>query len=192
MTFKTCYDRLLAGGVLILKIFLRGIQGFLLVGAAMLLGSSSGINYYNNTTNSNLDFTLDLNAMAMKLESDIKNDIYSAKDTYTGYLTGYGADCPLFSGHMACMSNLDVLNGNVTYEDKTYGKVNIVASSKALPCGTIIRINEHKLHSEPMYAIVLDRGVSKYNLDLLTVSEDYASKNVGRSVVSYDVLRKGW
>ena len=90
------------------------------------------------------------------------------------------------------MSNLDVLNGNVTYEDKTYGKVNIVASSKALSCGTIIRINEHKLHSEPMYAIVLDRGVSKYNLDLLTVSEDYARKNVGRSVVSYDVLRKGW
>ena len=43
-----------------------------------------------------------------------------------------------------------------------------------------------------MYAIVLDRGVSKYNLDLLTVSEDYARKNVGRSVVSYDVLRKGW
>ena len=159
MTFKTCYDRLLAGGVLILKIFLRGIQGFLLVGAAMLLGSSSGINYYNNTSNSNLDFTLDLNAMAMKLENDIKNDIHSAKDTFTGYLTGYGADCP---------------------------------SSKALSCGTIIRINEHKLYSKPMYAIVLDRGVSKYNLDLLTVSEDYARKNVGRSVVSYDVLRKGW
>ena len=192
MTFKICYDRLLAGGVLILKIFLRGIQGILLVGAAMLLGSSSGINYYNNTSNSNLDFTLDLNAMAMKLENDIKNDIYSAKDTYTGYLTGYGADCPLCSGHLACMSNLDVLSGDVTYEDKTYGKVNIVASSKALPCGTIIRINEHKLHSEPMYAIVLDRGVSKYNLDLLTVSEAYAYKNVGRSVVSYDVLRKGW
>ena len=164
----------------------------MVIGIAMLLGSSSGINYYNNTSNSNLDFTLDLNAMAMKLENDIKNDIYSAKDTYTGYLTGYGADCPLCSGHLACMSNLDVLNGNVNYEDKTYGKVNIVASSKALPCGTIIRINEHKLHSEPMYAIVLDRGVSKYNLDLLTVSEDYARKNVGRSVVSYDVLRKGW
>ena len=164
----------------------------MVIGIAMLLGSSSGINYYNNTSNSNLDFTLDLNAMAMKLENDIKNDIYSAKDTYTGYLTGYGADCPLCSGHLACMSNLDVLNGNVTYEDKTYGEVNIVASSKALPCGTIIRVNEHKLYDEPMYAIVLDRGVSKYNLDLLTVSEDYASKNVGRSVVSYDILRKGW
>lgn len=176
-----------------MKIFLRGIQGLLVVGATLLLGSSgSGINYLNNSKNSNLSLTLDLNAMAMKLENDIKNDLYSVKDTYTGYLTGYGADCPLCSGRLACMSNLDVLNGNVMYEDRTYGEVNIVASSKALPCGTIIRINEHKLYDEPMYAIVLDRGVSKYNLDLLTVSEDYASKNVGRSVVSYDILRKGW
>ena len=44
----------------------------MVIGIAMLLGSSSGINYYNNTSNSNLDFTLDLNAMAMKLENDIK------------------------------------------------------------------------------------------------------------------------
>ena len=193
MTFRDTYDRLLSGGGFILKIFLRGIQGLLVVGTTLLLGSSgSGINYLNNSKNTNLSLTLDLNAMAMKLENDIKNDLYSAKDTYTGYLTGYGADCPLCSGHLACMSNLDVLNGNVMYEDRTYGEVNIVASSKALPCGTIIRINEHKLYDEPMYAIVLDRGVSKYNLDLLTVSEAYASKNVGRSVVSYDILRKGW
>ena len=96
------------------------------------------------------------------------------------------------TGVQTCALPIYVLNGNVTYEDKTYGEVNIVASSKALPCGTIIRINEHKLYDEPMYAIVLDRGVSKYNLDLLTVSEAYASKNVGRSVVSYDILRKGW
>ena len=164
----------------------------MVIGIAVLLGSSSGIIYYNNTSNSNLDFTLDLNAMAMKLENDIKNDIYSAKDTFTGYLTGYGADCPLCSGHLACMSNLDVLSGNVTYEDKTYGKVNIVASSKALSCGTIIRIHVHKLYGELMYKKKIDRGVSKYNLDLLTVSEDYARKNVGMSVVSYDVLRKGW
>lgn len=175
-----------------MKIFFRGIKLFTLIGVGLLLGSSSGINYYNNTSNSNLDFTLDLNVMAMRVEEDIKNDIYSAKESYTGYLTGYGADCPLCSGHLACMSSLDVLSGNVTYDDKTYGTVNIVASSKALPCGTIIRINEHKLKNEPLYAIVLDRGVGKYNLDLLTVSEDYASKNVGRSVVSYDILRKGW
>ena len=73
MTFRDTYDRLLSGGGFILKIFLRGIQGLLVVGTTLLLGSSgSGINYLNNSKNSNLSLTLDLNAMAMKLENDIK------------------------------------------------------------------------------------------------------------------------
>ena len=148
--------------------------------------------YYNNTSNSSLDFTLDLNAMAMKLENDSKNDIYSAKDTYTGYLTGYAADCPLCGGHLACMPSLDVLHGNVTYQDAIYGKLNIVASSTATPCGTVIRINEHRMGSEPIYAIVLDRGVGGNNLDLLTPSQEYALSHVGRSIVSYDILRRGY
>ena len=164
----------------------------MVIGIAMLLGSSSGINYYNNTSNSNLSLTLDLNAMAMKLESDIKNDLYSSKDTYTGYLTGYAADCPLCGGHLACMPSLDVLHGNVTYQDAIYGKLNIVASSTATPCGTVIRINEHRMGSEPIYAIVLDRGVGGNNLDLLTPSQEYALSHVGRSIVSYDILRRGY
>ena len=90
------------------------------------------------------------------------------------------------------MPDLDVLNGNVTYVDDTYGELNIVASSTSIPCGTIVRINDYKNTDEPFYAIVLDRGVGRNNLDLLTESEEYAYKYVGRSIVNYDILREGW
>ncbi len=174
-----------------MKFIINTIKSALL-GVIMLTMFSSTRSNYMQISNTNFNLTLDLNAMALKVQEDIENDIYAAKDTYTGYLTGYGADCPLCSGHLACKSDLDVLHGNVTYDDVVYGKLNIVATSKAIPCGSVIRINEHKLGSEPLYAIVLDRGVSKYNIDLLTVSEAYASANVGRSVVTYDILRSGW
>lgn len=154
--------------------------------------SSTSNSNFTKVSNSNLNKTLDLNSMVLKVKEDIANDIYSAKDTYTGYLTGYSADCPLCSGHLACMPSLDVLHGNVVYQDPTYGTLNIVASSTGIPCGTVIRINEHKLGSDPLFAIVLDRGVGGNNLDLLTVSEQYALNNVGRSIVSYDILRSGY
>ena len=42
---------------------------------------------------------VNLSTMALKLEEDIQNDLYSAKDTFTGDITGYGANCPLCSGN---------------------------------------------------------------------------------------------
>lgn len=142
--------------------------------------------------NANLNKTLNLTAMAMKVQEDIKNDIYAVKDTYVGDLTGYAADCPLCSGKLACMPSLDVLNGNVNYTDSTYGSVRIVASSRNLACGTIVRFSSSRISDEPVIAIVLDRGVVGKSLDLLTVSEDYARKYVGRQEITYDVLRQGW
>ena len=154
-----------------------------------VVSASNGSEFkVNNSTN----FRTDLSLMALKVEEDIQNDIYSAKETYSGDLTGYGADCPLCGGTLACMPSLDVLHGNVNYDDETYGNVRIVASSRNLPCGTIIRFNSPRISADPTVAIVLDRGVLGYNLDLLTVSEAYASDNVGRIKITYDVLRKGW
>lgn len=173
------------------KIFNRILKGIILLTIITFVSSSTGVSFLK-TSNSNLNLTLDLTAMATKLENDIQNDLYSAKDTYSGYLTGYGADCPLCNGTLSCMPTLDVLHGNVYYTDDTYGEVRIVASSKKLSCGTIIRINESKISDEAIYAIVLDRGVSNYNIDLLSVNEEYASLYVGRSIISYDVLRRGW
>ena len=108
-----------------------------------------------------------------------------------GYLTGYGADCPLCGGTLACLSSYNVYKKNVvTYNDRTYGNVRIVASSRNLPCGSIVRINSNRVPGG--LAIVLDRGVLGNNLDLLCPSEDYASQYVGRSYVTYEILRRGW
>lgn len=167
------------------------IKSVILVGFIGLIFTSSS-NLTTKVSNENLTLTLNLESMAMRVKEEIANDIYSAKESYSGYLTGYGADCPLCGGTLACMPGLDVLHGNVTYDDKTYGTVNIVASSKNVPCGTILRINDYRNSNGPMYAIVLDRGVGGYNLDLLTINEAYAYQNVGRSIVNYDVLRRGW
>ena len=95
------------------------------------------------------------------------------------------------SGRLACLPKYNVLDGTETYDDLSYGNVKIVASSKNLPCGSIVRLNKTKLSDEPVLAIVLDRGVLGNDLDLLTSNEAYAYQ-VGRSTVTYDVLRNGW
>ena len=175
----------------VLSHFNRLIKLIVLVIATMLLiGTSNGSQY--KVKNSNLNLSTDLTLMALKVEKDIQNDIYSAKETYEGDLTGYGADCPLCGGHLACMPSLDVLNGNVSYTDQTYGSVRIVASSQNLPCGSVVRFDAPGISDEKMVAIVLDRGVTGTALDLLVESNNAAYTSVGRRKITYDVIRKGW
>lgn len=142
---------------------------------------------YSDNTNKNVN----LSTMAMKVEELKENDIYSAKDTYTGDLTGYVFNCPLCNGTLGCMRNYDITDGKTTYPDETYGNVRIVASSSNLPCGSIVRFNVNKISAEPVIAIVLDRGVRGNALDLLSKDVEYAL-NLGRVVITYDVLREGW
>lgn len=111
--------------------------------------------------------------------------------TYTGKLTGYVYNCPGCSGKLACDSSIDLSNGNVTYNDPTYGTVNIVATSTNLACGSIVEINS-SMSDTPMLAIVLDRGVQGTTLDLLTPSVEYAINNVGNKQATYNVLRNGY
>ena len=107
-------------------------------------------------------------------------------ETHTGDLTGYSADCPACNGTLACKPTYNVYkNGVVTYNDVTYGNVRIVATSRNIPCGSIIKYND-------TYAIVLDRGVLGYDVDLLVESEEYARQNVGRSKITYEIIRSGW
>lgn len=165
----------------------------------VLKTSSSKIETYSN--NENLNKNINLSTMAIfinKEEEEKRNEealqtyLWGSLDSYTGDLTGYGAFCPLCTGRLACMSSLDLSNGRTTYEDKTYGEINIVASSKNLPCGTIIRFNSKKISDDPVIAIVLDRGVLGNDIDFLSASEEYAAKYIGRSSITYDVLRIGW
>ena len=148
--------------------------------------------FESSVSNNSLNKTVDLSAMAMKITEFDYDLLYSALDTYTGDLTGYVYNCPLCTGRLACKSNYDLTGGVDTYPDETYGSVKIVASSSNLPCGTIIRFNSPRVSEQPVIAIVLDRGVLGTAIDLLVPHIDYATGVVGRSSITYDVLRRGW
>ena len=111
--------------------------------------------------------------------------------TYKGHMTGYVYNCPKCSGKLACDASLDLSDGNVNYYDSVYGDIRIVASSKNLPCGSIVSIKS-EISNDPIVAIVLDRGVSGTTLDLLTKSEEEARTSIGRKDITYDVLRNGY
>ena len=143
---------------------------------------------YNNNPNKGVDEV----AMAMKISEFDYESLYGAKNTLVGDLTGYAYNCPLCSGKLACLGNYNITDGTTTFNDETYGNVMIVASSTNLSCGSIVRFNVEKLSNDPILAIVLDRGVRGNNLDLLSVSEEYAINNIGRVKITYDVLRNGW
>ncbi len=142
--------------------------------------------------NENVNKTVNLTTMAMKIievEDTIK---YTPIATYTGDLTGYAYNCPLCNGTLGCMPKYNIKDGTTTYNDYEYGEVKIVASSKSIPCGSIVRFKSSRVGEGEQFAIVLDRGVGGYALDLLAPSEEYASKYIGRSEITYDVLRSGW
>ena len=153
------------------------------------IGTSSNVNA-RKVDNINQNNVLDLSSMARKYQEDVENDLYASLDTYVGSLTGYVANCPLCSGYLAC-TNEYMVNKPALYDDIDYGNVKIVASSKNLPCGSIIKFNASRISNEPVVAIVLDRGVLGNAIDLLTEDYDYAI-NVGRMTITYDVLRTGW
>ena len=172
------------------RVFSRTIRIIIIILFVML--STSYVHIIENKTFSdNTNKNVNLSTMAMKVEELKENDIYSAKDTFTGDLTGYVFNCPLCNGTLGCMRNYYITDGKTTYPDEIYGNVRIVASSKNLPCGSIVRFNNNRISEEPILAIVLDRGVRGNALDLLSENIDYAYM-VGRSVITYDVLREGW
>ncbi len=140
----------------------------------------------------NINKTINLSTMAMKAKEFQENDIYSAKDTFTGDLTGYVYNCPLCGGTLGCKPSYDITDGKTTYPDSMYGTVRIVASSKNLPCGSIVRFQTDRISPYPVIAIVLDRGVRGNALDLLSSDIRYAYDIVERSVITYDVLRFGY
>ena len=143
----------------------------------------------NNASNR----VINLSTMALKLEEDLKNDLYSAKDTFTGDITGYGANCPMCSGHLAC-SSYYVKDGTTTYPDLEYGTVRIVAADASVPCGTIVKISNVTFTDEPFYAIVLDRGgaIKGTLFDLLFETEQDALIVGRQKNVQYEIQRLGW
>ena len=144
-----------------------GLKIFVLISAILIL-ETKATDMVLNAQNSNLNKQVDLKSLAIL---DIKEEEQkNAPETLSQ----------------------DLRNGNINYYDNTYGNVRIVASSKNLECGSIVSINASSVSSEPIIAIVLDRGVSGTKLDLLMPSEHEARKNVGNTKITYDVLRRGF
>ncbi len=142
--------------------------------------------------NENVNKTINLSTMALKVIEVEQTLKYTAIDTYTGDLTGYVYNCPLCNGTLACMPSYDITDGKNTYNDAEYGEVYIVASSKNLPCGSIVSFESSRISDDKVVAIVLDRGVRGNALDFLAPNIEYAYNNIGRSTITYDVLRSGW
>ena len=170
------------------------IELIIAIVAIFSLGNENiNVSVLSVAVNNNLDKGVDLEVIRESQKElysqGIENPIYM----FTGELTGYAGDCPLCSGYLACPPRTNVLKSGIYFNDKTYGKVRIVASSRNYPCGTILRFKVGKIQSEPITAIVLYRGVPGNVIDLLVENEEYAIKHVGRvRNLNFEVLREGW
>ncbi len=170
------------------------IETILVVCSIFLLSKeTTTVSTLSVALNDNYDKNIDLKVIQDKQSDLFIQGLDKPIYTFTGELTGYAGDCPLCSGYLACPPRTNVLKKGIYYNDKTYGKVRIVASSRKYQCGTILKFKVKKLSDEPIIAIVLDRGVGGNVIDLLTESEDYARKKVGRvRNLEFEVLREGW
>lgn len=174
-----------------MKIIINFIKISLLLMILVVAKSSTNI-AITKVENNSINKTINLSTMALKVVEVEEALKFTAIDTYTGDLTGYAHDCPLCNGTLACMPKYDITDGTNTYNDAEYGEVYIVASSKNLPCGSIISFYSNRISDGKNLAIVLDRGVIGTSIDFLVPTEEYAYKYIGRSTITYDVLRSGW
>ena len=120
-------------------------------------------------------------------KTKIKNKGIKTQNKGTYKLTHYGADCKKCSGITA--SGYDVRN-TMYYNDKEYGNIRIVATSKSIPLYSIIKIKNYKLGGD-IIAIVLDRGVGNGVIDLLANSENEARQLGIQKGVEIEILRNG-
>lgn len=114
--------------------------------------------------------------------------------SFTGQMTAYNPICVGCTGKVYCPPRQDVRNGNIYFDDVTYGKIRILAADYAIPCGTIVKITNVSFTNEPIIGIVLDRGGAiKGNIMDFLVTETDDMDIVGRQRnVHYEVLRWGW
>lgn len=114
-------------------------------------------------------------------------------ETQVGSLSGYGPDCKGCTGFLS--SGMDVRNGNIYYQDSTYGQVRILAGDKSYSYGTIVRVKSSRLGT--FLAIVLDRGGSvgfgkSHLFDLLYSSSAEALANEVSYNTTFEILRYGY
>lgn len=151
------------------------------------IGSTHIINKYDNRNQT----------LKVRQVSNMREVALYGADTpvsFNGQMTAYYPDCEGCTGYVYCPPRQNVKNGNVYFEDGTYGRVRILASDYAIPCGTIVKITNVTFSNEPIIGIVLDRGGAiKGNIMDFLVSEVEDSDIIGRQKnVHYEILRWGW
>ncbi len=131
---------------------------------------------------------------SVSVEDEVDNTTDSVVlERQIGKMSGYGPDCVGCSGYLA--SGKYVGNGDIYYQDATYGNVRIVAGDSKYPFGSIIQVNNSSIGT--FLAIVLDRGGAiglgkSYMFDLLYPSESLALNDGVSYNVTFDVLRYGY
>ena len=116
------------------------------------------------------------------------------KIEFSGTLTGYGPDCVGCSGNLGCAPHPNVKNGNIYFEDTSYGKIRILAADPSIPCGSIIKVSNYPYITGDFYGIVLDRGsaIKGLTMDLLYNSEQ-ETRNLGRAYnINFQIERWGY
>lgn len=114
--------------------------------------------------------------------------------SFTGQMTAYKANCVGCTGKVSCPPRQDARNGNIYFQDVTYGTVRILAADSRIPCGTIVQITNVSFSADPILGIVLDRGSAiKGNIIDFLVSEVDSTDIIGRQKdVHYEIIRWGW
>lgn len=109
---------------------------------------------------------------------------------FKGTMTGYGPDCVGCSGVVSCPPN-PYVKKNITYQDREYEKVRILAADRSIPCGSIAIVRGST--EGDFIGIVLDRGGAiKGTLMDLLFEQEKVTNAFGRQNVEYEIIRWGW
>lgn len=113
-------------------------------------------------------------------------------ETYTATISYYGNDCNGCSGG-ATAYGYDV-STRITYPDKTYGNVRVLAGDAAYPFGTVVKLTYTS--GQVVVGIVLDRGGvgfgKRYQFDVLCESEAKSYQLGVEKNVKVEILRRGF
>ncbi len=187
-------------------LIIRNQTVYIIIVALFFIIIASGYKSTNVVTN---DISSVRSVQALHLVSKYKKELVTVKEVTTfeevvengkdspvkttGIMTGYSGYCKGCGGRTGCPPRQDVRNGNIYFEDKEYGKINIVATDKKIPCGSILEITNSTL-GKKVIAVALDRGgaIKGTRLDFLVNSEEEASKKIGKQKVTYQIIRWGW
>lgn len=126
--------------------------------------------------------------------------------TYSGSVTGYGADCIGCSGVVSCKTPTgyhNIKKNSVYYSDSQYGELRVLAADLTVfECGTVVEVDS--TNGEPFMGIVMDTGSAlkyawnKYGrivVDVAFNSEDDSgvydiTDRTGK--VQFNIKRWGW